>query len=639
MIWAVLPAVAGTLYFICFRGKKSNAAGNLIRAALLTAVTTVAILELLSLVKLANQLVVALTWAAVIITMVGFACFRWHRAGRPLPALKPREWIARVHAYEWLGFGLLTVLAIGELVVALRWLPNTHDSLTYHLARIEHWWVNASIYPYPSVVFRQVTYAPGGEYLGFMLRVLSGSYWSVMLVQWLAALGSVAACYRIAGQLGAGRAGRMLAAVVAGTLPMLVLQASGTSNDLIAAFFVLAFISLVLEWRDNGGWWLAALTGSALGLAILSKSTAIPLAAGFGLWWAWILLRKRWAGARIAAVAAAVTMAVAGPYLVMETALWGSPFGPSQVDSITLDSHDPVTVAMNVSKMASAELFVGDPVGKMAVCGGNRAVHKIAHRDVYDARTEFSTNRYICDYPYDESYAPAPLQVLLILGAVLALLAVGLAQHRTYAAALAFSFLAFASYVSYQPWINRLLLGAVLAGVPLVPVAIARLRSRWPAIGELRGAIAGAVVILVALLGVGMLTAGSPRPLSILFRSQPVAKQVLPRHPDVVSAIDKMRAAGVRRIGIGGFEEFPEFGLWVLSGASEGQREIVVIASNVPALPAVRPENADVDAVMCVTTVLKWCDPSLPHGWRTTVLKGPATTTVLAWNPRIRPAP
>ncbi|WP_163508816.1 ArnT family glycosyltransferase [Fodinicola acaciae] len=635
MIEALLPAVAGALYFLWFANTKTDTVGKAVHAALLTAVTAVGIVELLSVARLARQPLVALVWTAVVVALAAFLVVRWHRAGRP----RPRPRLARLQAYEWIGLALLVLLAAGELAVALRWLPNTQDSLTYHLARIEHWWANGSVFPYPSVVYRQVTFAPGAEYLGFTLRVLSGTYWTAPLVQWLAGIGSAAAVYRIAGQLGTGRAGRMLAAVVAGTMPMAVLQASGTSNDLTAAFFLLAFISLVLESRERGGWWLASLAGAALGLAVLTKSTAIPLAAGFGLWWMWILFRRRWTGVRSAAMAAAVAIAVAGPYLAIETAIWGSPFGPSQVDSITLDSHDPVTVAMNASKMASAELFVPGPVGKKLVCGGNRAIHKLAHRDVYDPRTEFGNNRYICNYGYDEAYAPAPLQVLLIIGAVLALLAIGLAMHRAYAVALAFSCVAFVSYVSYQPWINRLLLGAVLAGIPLVPVAVTRLRSRWPAIASIRGAIAGGIVVLVALVGIGTLTAGSPRSLSILFRDRPVDQQVLPQSPDVTTAVEKLTAAGARRIGIAGWEEFPEFGVWVLSGASRGEREIVVTSSSVPALPAVRPENADVDAVLCVSANAESCASSLPRGWRTTVLKGPVTTSVIGWNPRLRPVP
>ncbi|WP_163573623.1 ArnT family glycosyltransferase, partial [Fodinicola feengrottensis] len=307
MTLATLPAIAGALFFFLLKRPGADLSGLVLRAGVLTSVTAVVVLELLSIPSAATRLALVLVWVVVVLALAAVLVLRWRRGGSEIPAdAHPRQWwsvvrarAGQVYAYEWVAVVAMAAFALVELILGQVWLPNTQDSMTYHLARLEHWRLNDSIYPYASIIYRQVTYAPGGEYLSFTLRVLGDTIWATPLMQWASALACGIVAYRIARQLGCGRAGRMLAAVLTLTAPALVVQASGTSNDLIAGFFLLGFASLVLEFRDGkGSWWLAAITGITLGMAVLTKSTTIPLAAGFGLWWVWILVRQRLDGVK-----------------------------------------------------------------------------------------------------------------------------------------------------------------------------------------------------------------------------------------------------------------------------------------------------------------------------------------------------
>jgi hypothetical protein len=632
----LLPAAFAVLLFFLIFSQFKNLIGAFLGASVLTGAMSTVIVEILSVAIMANRPVLTLVWAMLVAVPAAVLLRRWLRAGRPSVRLRRPS----LTAVEWSALALFLVLTVGELVVSQVYLPNTSDSLSYHLARIEHWRVNESVGPYPEMAYRQVAFAPGGEYLMFTLRVLANSFWATPLVQWACGVGCAAAVYRIAGQLGCGRSGRALAAVLCAAAPGLVLEASGTSNDLVAAFFLLAFASFVLQWQQGAsGWRLAIVTGVALGLAILSKSTAVPLAVGFGLWWGWVLLRRRLPGIRLAAVGALATIAIAGPYLAMETAIWGTPTGPHAAESVLLDRHDPVTIVMNTAKILSVEMVNADQAGSRAVCAATFEVHQLAHRDLHDPATEFNGNRYACTFVNEETYASNPWQTALILLAALALLVAGLAIQRTYAIALTGSVLVFTATISYQPWITRLLLGAVLLGCPLVPVAVGRLARRWPSLSGIRAAAGGAIALAVLVGGLAALDTGEPRPFTpgMFLQQRSAQSQLLYGHEDIAAAVSVLKASGARRVGLAGYEDVPEFSLWLLLDAVDDRASIVVTESRVDGFPAPSATSAGVNAVLCVRRLAEPdCSGVVPAGWQTHVYKSGSSVTVLALPPGVR---
>ena len=48
-------------------------------------------------------------------------------------------------------------------IVALTAPPNTWDSMTYHMPRVEHWIENRNVEPYPTHILRQLSLGPGAE--------------------------------------------------------------------------------------------------------------------------------------------------------------------------------------------------------------------------------------------------------------------------------------------------------------------------------------------------------------------------------------------------------------------------------------------------------------------------------------------
>lgn len=584
----------------------------------------------------------ALFWATGAVGTWAYVIVRGWRSrndlrGLPARILKRlRESFRALTAEEWIGGTIIAVLVAGELVVCLISLPSSLDGLSYHLARVEHWRVNASIGPYATGIERQVMFAPGAEYLMLMVRLLTDSIRLGSLVAWAASIGVVVLAYRIAGQLGSGRRGRIAAAVLAATMPMVVIQASSPLNDVVCAFFVLCFASLVLEFRlGGGGWWLATLTGLALGAALLTKSTAFPLAAGIGLWWAWLLIR-RWRTELVWAIPGSVAVAaVTGPFLAMVASIWGSPLGGGQATGETvLKDHSPVGIALNLAKAVVTMLFSEYPYVNRAMCSGLWRLHGALGRDINDPNTVFHNYDFRCQYYLGELTAPAPWQVLAALCAVTVLIAIGTGIQRQYALATLVAAVAFSAVVAYQPFLTRLVVPGVLLAVPLIPAAWgsatlgrlseltwSRLRISADRTRQLRTAVAGALVVCATIGGVQALMTAKPRALSErqFYHQRGSANQMRLWATGMGQAVAHVKTVNAKVIGLHQRSDNPEFSLWVVSGAIHDQARIVTLNSVIPGYPPPVVNHAWLDVVICAEQMLSKCDPVIPVGWRKTV--------------------
>ncbi|WP_163509232.1 ArnT family glycosyltransferase [Fodinicola acaciae] len=618
-------------------------AAAVVRLSVLMAAVVFVGTALLSWPRLLGTPAMSLAWLAAAVGLAGYLAWR-RQFSRPreLPA-RLRGWYARLTFAERFGGGFLLLLLLAELVSALiRW-PTGIDALAYHLPRIEHWRVDHSIAPYPAGIVRQVLLAPGAEYLMLAVRLLADSPRYAALVTWLATAGTAVVLHRVAGQLGCGRAGRMVAAVVGSTVPMLVVQASSTLNDPVLAFFLLCFVSLVLELRNGGGGWrLAAMTGLALGAAVVTKTTAFPILLGFGLWWSWLLVRRGWRGIAAGALAGTLVVAILAPFMAMTAAVFGSPLGSGRyVTEAVMREHDPLNIAVNVAKFAATEMVTSNASQQNAVCRGVDFMAKTTGVPLDNPKTAFFGDDFSCDYGLTEMVAPSPVQFTMVAAAVVALVCFGLAAQRAYALAVLVSGLAIGAALAYQSWITRLLMPALVLAAPLAPVAVSRLAAMWPWVRENRAAIGGAMVVCAVLAGTEAVVFGAPRPLMDApgLMSGPMstpAGQMIYNAPAVRDAIEQLRATKPKTVGLVQYENSPEFAIWQLLGATEDKVRIVNVRSAVPGL---RADASDVDAVLCVAgRDPAECGDVFPAGWRKTVYSTPKSAVVavvaLPYGPR-----
>ncbi|HTD52753.1 MAG TPA: glycosyltransferase family 39 protein [Thermoanaerobaculia bacterium] len=486
----------------------------LLAAAVGVGLFATAVAELSSLARLFDPPVIIGAW--LLLTVV-LAASVWKKRGSTMP--REASSLPRPSSQEVALLSGLALLLVAVALTAGAAAPNAWDSMTYHLPRITHWIQNASVSHYPTHVLRQLTLGPGAELLAAQIELLSGSDRGINFLQTFAWLGAAIAASLLAKDLGASRLGQGVAAVFAATLPMAILQASSTQNDLVVSFWLLVFAHFALRaWAgemDLSGWLLA---GGSLGLAVLTKATALTVAFPFGLVLAAAAVRGRARGLRGLAAAALLALAVNAGYMTRNLSLFGSPLGGEH--GTVNAAFSPGLVLSNVARNLSLQLLTPFPSWNARVEAAVVALHRAIGLSANDPRSTWRGAQFhvparlegaqLADA--DESVYAAFLDnaagnpLHLLLGAT----CVGvLAVRRSFPesrrlwgflALVAAGFLLFSLVLKWQPWGARLELPFLLLAAPLAGVVL----------GKWRGGIAVAALLLLCAAPWALVNATHP---------------------------------------------------------------------------------------------------------------------------------
>jgi hypothetical protein len=188
------------------------------------------------------------------------------------------------------AFYMLSPLAVILFLLAVAYPPTNWDSMIYHMARVAHWIQNQSIGYYPTSIDRQNWTGPGAEYLLLLVQLLAGSdRWanSVQFVGWLTCVATVPAVCRVAGLR---QELRPWAAVFVATIPMALLQATSTQNDLIASVLTVGlviacvpFLHAVPRWKKSDLLFLTITLCAGFLVKVTSMIVVLPLLVYAGI--------------------------------------------------------------------------------------------------------------------------------------------------------------------------------------------------------------------------------------------------------------------------------------------------------------------------------------------------------------------
>jgi hypothetical protein len=631
---AVLPLVTYVLTACAVRPRRL--VPGPIRLALIRAAVLVAGLAVISVEVLSHW--TRLTFGGVLAVWIGGCAVAAVGAvvrGRPAVPSWREPWSALTRAERGAVIALAG-LFLAELVLALVSAPNTYDSLSYHLPRVEHWAAQHSVAPYPTAIARQVAYPPGAEYLLVHLRVLTGGDRFYATVAWGAGALCVLAAARIAAQLGGGRRAQVVTAFVAGTAPTVVLEASSTQTDIIVALWVVAVATLALDGITART--RAVFVAVAAGLAGVTKSQTLVLVGALVAWWLVAWLRRGWpdgrvrTGAGVAAAGLAValaTVAFTGPFMWRNYEEFGNPTGHEYVRlSLTLQRHDPAAIGCNGLRQAHSMFDTPIlPLGRAAgrtVSGTCRAMGV----DPSDPAITFDGQTFpaVTWYP-SEGKSAQPLQALLIVAGAVALLVRpgggrGVAAARRGLAALVILGAAVhVATIKWQPWGNRLTMYLLLLAVPLAGLWLERLRTAPVTVTPARtrgtrllAATTAVLLVLGGIAGWGSAVYGWPRRLVgaesafALDRWDSLFVVRAEWAEDYRLVGRAVRDSGARRIGIVQNNDAYEYPWWLLFK----DRELVAMQSQLPLRPPADPST--VDAVVCASTE-EICGWYAPNGW------------------------
>lgn len=370
-------------------------------------------------------------------------------------------------------------IAIGSicfltLVAALAYPPNYPDSLSYHLPRVMHWLQNGSLAPYFTSNERQIGMAPFNAWVILQSVAISGTDYLVNLPQWLAFCGSIATSWHIAGQLGLNQFARKLTAFFFCTTPIAIMQAANSENSLIVTYWLALFFSAFLDWLRKPGWQPALLIGCSLGLALLTKGNAAPIAIPFVLYIAWICLRHLKKLIVMGAVMAILVVIINMPHFYRNYTATGQLFLSAEKN--ILSRPGPALIAVN----ATYNFLLQEPwlVAAFTKKGWSNFATSLGVDDsnktlfpwggIETARSNL--------VPSDND-GQSPIHALAILMAITWLIYKRPPNLRSYLALFLASLFCFIALLCWQPWGARLQLPFFVLAAPLVGYLLASLSS------------------------------------------------------------------------------------------------------------------------------------------------------------------
>jgi len=267
--------------------RESFLAGMILASAFLLAIS-----ELLSLFHGLSQPVLAIAWA-IFCLAAGITGWRLRLFREAIQNL--RKHLAEWHPgrFEKWILGISIGFLIFLLVIAWVTPVNNNDSLQYHMSRVAHWAQNNSLEHYPTAYPPQLFNSIFAETILLHVYQLAGGDQAVNLVQCLFFGGSLLLTVLCAREMGIRRQGQLLTVVFAGMLPLAILEATTTQNDLVAIFWNLGVAYYAIKAAKRGlSRTEILLVGLCVGLGFATKGTFNVFALPFLLWMLISLLRR-----------------------------------------------------------------------------------------------------------------------------------------------------------------------------------------------------------------------------------------------------------------------------------------------------------------------------------------------------------
>lgn len=484
----------------------------------------------------------------------------------------------KVKPWNWNGFNFdeqVFVFFIGAtllitFITALVSTPNTWDSMTYHLARVEHWLQDKTIAYYPTHIIRQLYYCPWAEFAIAHLRLLCPLESIVNLVQWTSMAIALAGVSLIAKQLGASRRGQLIAGLAAVTLPMGILQSVSTQTDYVETCWLLCFIFFVNEIRRQFRLVFLFSAGLSLGLALLTKGYGYILMVPFLILLIGAILGQSKRIQKLLIITFCVLVLNIG-YYERNLSTFGSLTSPQE--NLVNVAVDFKVLAGNLLRNFGVEFDTPYqlvnreiPMGlqKMAVGLGIDFVH--------DPQASISPYFYQ-DFHGSETYCGNYMHMILFV--IIFLLCWLIPQKsrglRLYTLLICCAGILFCMIVRFQYWVTRFHLPLFIMFCPVFGVLMERLLSpKWIV-------VLGEILLFNAILFLffnpfhpwfGPVNIWQHNGNEQYFNAEPIISRSLYRR-NYIEMADQIRLLDCREVGLVAGSDFWEYPLWGLMKRQE----------------------------------------------------------------------
>jgi uncharacterized membrane protein YhaH (DUF805 family) len=266
----------------------------------------------------------------------------------------PRKKHLRFSKY-FTGFGYVLILLdlCVILFLCIYMPPNNYDSMTYHLPRMEAWYQSGSLWGLSSYVDRQIWNPQFAETLLLIIKAISQNDNLLNIVQLIALLLILAIFYSWSVSRKQSNLFRILGLITLLSWPTLLLEATTTKNDIVAALYCLtASIFLILCNSNSRTWTPHLLFAMSIGICIATKGTSELFAFVALLIYSFIFVRKRFSLLKWVFTVTVPTL-LNLPLWIQNFVLYNSIFSPKVIEgnNVLVSNPSPVTFIENFSRV------------------------------------------------------------------------------------------------------------------------------------------------------------------------------------------------------------------------------------------------------------------------------------------------
>lgn len=385
------------------------------------------------------------------------------------------------------GITPLTAILVGSIVfiisttfsAAIFYPPNNWDSMTYHMPRVAHWISNNNISYYPTEISAQNYQMPLAEFAIMHVQILAGCDIYANLVQWVSFLVLICLGFLIAGELGLSKRQQFISAIVVATLPMAILQASSTQNDLVVSSFLMSFGLFMLRLRDKLSSENVLIASISLGLALMTKGTAFLYGAAIGMSLAVpVVMGCKYDLRRFLKATVTLSLVVFIALLLNTGHFWRSYhlYGHPLSTGGERYSNENITAATFMSNiLRNGALHLGTPYNQI-----NRyqfsALKVVLGSELNNPKTTWKGESFRIPYSRHEDTAGNLIHMLIALfGVVLLLVTWGRGYFTKviwYAVGILLGAVLYCLILKWQPWNSRLHTPLFALAAPLMAIII-----------------------------------------------------------------------------------------------------------------------------------------------------------------------
>lgn len=389
------------------------------------------------------------------------------------------SWLSPLPVFAKVVIGVISFILVTTFATALLYPPNNWDSMTYHMTRVLYWISNNELSFYSTANTRQNYLMPLAEYAIMHLQVLTGFDLYANVVQWICFFALICLGQLTAAELDLSAEQQLISALLIATMPMAILQASSTQNDLVVSSFVMSFGLYLLRIHKNISINNFLFASIALGLALLTKGTAYVYCAAIGVSLAIpVYLKFKADGPHLFKVIGGFTFTIilaltlSGGHFYRNYKLYGHPLSTEGTHYQNTEMSVPIVLA---NLLRNGALHFGTPSIRINNYIEN-ALKMVLGSQLNNPNTTWSGSPFKIHCSRHEDIAGNFIHTLIALASMVILPTLWWQGHhkRTmwYAIGTMLGTILFCWILKWQPWASRLHTPLFAMASPLLAVAI-----------------------------------------------------------------------------------------------------------------------------------------------------------------------